>query len=506
MSDTHIHVHSPATGERIGSVPIADAESVAAAAQKAREAQVEWSQRSLSERCQILQQVKNAFLERADEICAHLSQEHGKPKSEALVHEILNLADLIDYFASNAERILAPEPIPLHLFKHKASYLHWKPRGLIGIIGPWNFPLIICNGPAVVALLAGNAVLIKPSEFTPLVQDLAKNVFVDAGVPSDLIQVVHGYGETGRAVIDNADMIEFTGSVATGRKVAARCGERLIPCITELGGKAPALVLQDADIERTAAALTWGAFANCGQVCASVERVLVHRSVLTQLLDKLTPQVAALRPGDTTKDPTVQMGPLNNRRQRDIVEGLVNDAVEKGAKVVLGGSPHEGPGNFFDPTILVDVTSEMEIANHETFGPVLPLMVFDDEEEMITEANRSHLGLLAYVFSRDSTRAQRIAERIEAGTVMINDVLSTHGMPETPWGGLKNSGVGTTHGDDSMRHMCQQRHVNYARIELLKKDPLWYPYTPKRYSLIKRVLSFVFASGLRTRLRLLFKA
>jgi len=501
MSDSRIEIRSPATGELVGSVPISTPEDVQAAAQKARTAQVEWAERSLKERCAVLKQVKNVIIDRTDDLCDLLSKEQGKPKIEAMIHEVVNLVDLIHYYTSEAPRILEPEPIPLHLLKHRSSYLHWAPRGVIGIIGPWNFPFNICSSPTVVALLAGNGVVVKPSEFTPLIQELAKEIFVEGGVPEDLIQVVHGYGETGSAVIDNVDMIEFTGSVATGRKVAAQCGERLIPCVTELGGKAPALVLQDANIERTASALVWGGFANCGQVCASVERVLVHRSVLPALLDKLVPKVSALKPGNSQQDDDVQIGPLNNRRQRDIVQARVNDAIAKGARALVGGNAIDGPGNFFEPTLLVDVTPDMDIMNQETFGPVLPIMAMDDEESMIIEANRSHLGLLAYVFSRDTERARTLAEQIEAGTVMVNDVLSTHGMPETPWGGVKDSGVGHTHGDDALRHMCQQRHVNYDRLPPMRKEPYWYPYGPSLYGLFKRVMGALLGTGIWNRIR-----
>jgi len=501
MSDSRIEIRSPATGELVGSVPISTPEDVKTAAQKARAAQVEWAERSLDERCAVLKQVKNVIIDRTDDLCDLLSKEQGKPKIEAMIHEVVNLVDLIHYYTSEAPRILEPEPIPLHLLKHRSSYLHWAPRGVIGIIGPWNFPFNICSSPTVVALLAGNGVVVKPSEFTPLIQELAKEIFVEGGIPEDLIQVVHGYGETGSAVIDNVDMIEFTGSVATGRKVAAQCGERLIPCVTELGGKAPALVLQDANIERTASALVWGGFANCGQVCASVERVLVHRSVLPALLDKLVPKVSALKPGNSQQDDDVQIGPLNNRRQRDIVQARVDDAIAKGARALVGGHAIDGPGNFFEPTLLVDVTPDMDIMNQETFGPVLPIMAMDDEESMVIEANRSHLGLLAYVFSRDTERARTLAEQIEAGTVMVNDVLSTHGMPETPWGGVKDSGVGHTHGDDALRHMCQQRHVNYDRLPPMRKEPYWYPYGPSLYGLFKRVMGALLGTGIWNRIR-----
>ncbi len=503
MSDVHalIEVRSPSTGEPIGSVPIATAEDVSEAVASARIAQVEWAARPLAERCRILRQVKDRVIARTDDICALLSQEQGKPRVEGLTTEILGLVDLIQYFTAEAERILAPEPIPLHLMKHRASYLHWVPRGVVGIIGPWNFPFNLNNGPAVAALIAGNAVVIKPSEFTPLIQELSREIFIEGGLPADLYQVVHGYGETGGALIANVDMIEFTGSVRTGKKVAAACGERLIPCVTELGGKAPFLVLEDADLDRTANALAWGGFANCGQVCASVERVLVHRSVLPGLLDRLVPLVKALEPKDTTQDKLAQIGPLNNARQRDIVSSLVDDAVSKGARAVVGGSIIEGPGNFYAPTLLVDVTTDMRIMSEETFGPVLPLMTMEDEESMIAEANRSHLGLLAYVFTKNTRHGRAVAERIEAGTVMINDVLSTHGMPETPWGGVKQSGVGHTHSDASLRGFCEQRHINYDLLPTLKTEPYWYPYGPRLFGMMKRLMGTVYGSSIAQRIR-----
>jgi acyl-CoA reductase-like NAD-dependent aldehyde dehydrogenase len=501
QSAAQIEVTCPSNGEVIGSVSISSATDVEAAVARARVAQVEWSGRSLAERCKALRKVKDRIIARTDDICDLLSKEQGKPKVEGLTTEIVGLVDLIQYFTGEAERILAPQPIPLHLMKHRASYLHWVPRGVVGIIGPWNFPFNLNNGPAIAALIAGNAVVIKPSEFTPLIQDLSREIFIEAGIPEDLYQVVHGYGETGSALIEHVDMIEFTGSVRTGRKVAAACGERLIPCVTELGGKAPFLVLEDADLERAANALAWGGFANCGQVCASVERVLVHKSALPGLLDRLVPKVKAIEPKDTTKDPLAQMGPLNNRRQRDIVDALVQDALDKGATALVGGYPIEGPGHFYAPTLLVDMTPEMRIMSEETFGPVLPIMVLEDEAAMIVEANRSHLGLLAYVFSKSSKRARRVAERIQAGTVMVNDVLSTHGMPETPWGGVKQSGVGHTHGDASLRGMCEQRHINYDLLPTLKSEPYWYPYNPKLYGMMKRLMGTLFGNSMAQRLR-----
>jgi succinate-semialdehyde dehydrogenase/glutarate-semialdehyde dehydrogenase len=262
--------------------------------------------------------------------------------------------------------------------------------------------------------------------------------------------------------------------------------------------------MADANLDRTANALAFGGFANCGQVCASVERVLVHRSKLPGLLDRLIPKVRALVPANAVDNDKVQIGPLNNARQRDIVQSLVDDAVEKGAKVLVGGKAIDGPGHFFEPTVLVDVTPDMRIMNEETFGPVLPIMAMDDEDAMIAEANRSHLGLLAYVFSGNTTKARRVAERIEAGTVMVNDVLGTHAMPETPWGGVKASGVGYTHGDDALRKVCEQRHINYDLLPALKTEPFWYPYGPKLYVRFKKGMGVLFGGSVVKRLGALF--
>jgi succinate-semialdehyde dehydrogenase/glutarate-semialdehyde dehydrogenase len=259
--------------------------------------------------------------------------------------------------------------------------------------------------------------------------------------------------------------------------------------------------MEDANLDRTAGAIVWGGFANCGQVCASVERVIVHKSVLPRLLERLVPKVQQLVPGDTTASDEIQIGPLNNERQRNIVRAQVEDAVQKGAKVLIGGESIDGPGYFYKPTILVDVTPDMNIMNAETFGPVVTITTLDDEQSMITEANRSHLGLLAYVFCKDAKRGRTIAEQIEAGTVMVNDVLSTHGMPETPWGGVKNSGLNHTHGDNSLRGMCEQRHVNYDRLPWMKNEIYWYPYGPRLYNLLARAMRFLFSDSLRGRLK-----
>lgn len=496
MSAT-LRVHSPANGSFVGEVPLDTPETVCAAVERARDAQVEWGLRPVAERAEVILRVRRKMLDATDTIVENAARESGKPRHEGLLHEVMPQLELLSYFGLEAERILAPSPIPMRLLKHRASYLHYRPRGVVGIIAPWNFPNHLGFGGVAMALVAGNAVVLKPSEFTPLSAQILRKVYLDAGVPEGCLQVVNGYGDIGAALVTaGVDMVEFTGSVATGRKVAAACGERLIPCVLELGGKAPALVMEDADTRRTLEAVLWGGFANAGQVCASIERLVVHQAVYDTFVPKLVARVKSLRVGDASQPGEIDVGPLVNQRQLEIVTALVDDAVARGAKVACGGKRIEGPGFFYAPTVLTDVTADMDIVNKETFGPVVPVMKVGSEAEAILEANRSHLGLLAYVFTRSGSRGRRLAEQIRCGTVMVNDVLATAAAPETPWAGLKASGIGVAHSDDGLRHMCEARHVNYDALPWLDKELWWFPYDNGRLPLLKKALRVLYDSPL----------
>ncbi|MCX5741240.1 MAG: aldehyde dehydrogenase family protein [Proteobacteria bacterium] len=482
---------NPATGEAIGEVPDQPAEEVRAAIARAREAQRAWAAVPLAERCQRIERFAEVLMARADEVIELVVREAGKTPIEALATEVVVVADLTRYFCKHAPAVLAPEPIPLHLLKHRASYLHYVPRGVIGIIAPWNFPFSIPIGEVVMSLIAGNGVVLKPSEITPLIALKARELYLAAELPPDLFQVVTGRGAAGVALIDGGiDYCVFTGSVATGRKVAAACGERLIPCTLELGGKAPAVVCADADLDRAAQAIVWGGFANSGQVCASVERVYAVASIHDQLVDKIVAHARALRQGDAAVS-EVDVGAMTWDRQVDNVERLVDAAVAHGAQVALGGKRSPGPGLFFQPTVLTSCRQDMDVMRKEIFGPVIPIMSVADEEEAIRHANDSHLGLLAYVFTRDRARGKALAERIAAGTVMINDVLHTYGCPETPWSGVKSSGIGRTHSAHGLRDLCETRHVNYDRIAI-PREVWWYPYRNTTFQTALRVARLLF--------------
>jgi succinate-semialdehyde dehydrogenase/glutarate-semialdehyde dehydrogenase len=447
------------------------------------------------ERVEILHRFADIVLENGMELAQLLSLECGKPALEAYSGEVFNLLDLTRWYCKRAPRILAPRSIWLHLMLNRKSYVHYKPRGVVGVIAPWNFPLIIPMAEIVTALLAGNGVVVKPSEFTPLTAMRARELLLEAGVPADLVQIVNGYGETGAALIDaGIDKVVFTGSVATGKKVAAAAGERLIPCVLELGGKAPAIVLPDADIERTARSLVWGGFINSGQACVSVERVYAHREIHDLLLERIVDLTQKIRQGDPMES-EVDVGAIIDPRQIEIARSQIADATARGATIHTGGEAGEGPGTFFAPTVLSGVTQECTVLREETFGPLLPICKVESTEEAIALANDSHLGLLAYVFTGDVRKGREIAERVEAGTVIVNDVLITYAMPETPWAGIKQSGLGKIHTAEALTNMCQTRHVNLPRIRGMKREIYWYPYRDATYDLLRRLVRLVMGRG-----------
>ena len=486
---------NPATGEVLGSVPVLGAEEVRQAVARARAAQESWGLLSVGERCRRLSWFKDALVTRAEEVADLLSRETGKPRIEALTHEILIVADLVAFYAKKAPVWLAPQELDLHLMKQKKAYVHYPPLGVVGILSPWNFPFSIPIGDVMGALVAGNAAVLKPSEVTPLIALKAKEIYDAVGLPPDLFQVVTGGPQTGAALIDGGvDKVVFTGSVAGGRKVAAACGERLIPCTMELGGKAAAIVCDDADLERAARAIVWGGFANNGQVCVSVERVLAVDEIHDALVSRVVELASKLRQGDPGTE-EVDVGAITFPRQLEVAERLVADAVAKGATVRVGGKRPSRRGQYFEPTVLTDCTENMDVMREEIFGPVVPIMRVRNEREAIRIANDSHLGLAGYVFTKDRDRGKRIAEQIRAGSVQVNDVLSTYAIAEAPFGGVKASGFGRVHGREGLLSMCETRCVNYDRFGSFEKEPTWFPYTNKAYRIALKAGRLMFGPG-----------
>ena len=503
-SEGTLAVYEPGSGKLLGEVRVSTAADVRNTVQQARVAQSEWARKPFAGRRAVLLRFKELLLERAAELCEHITRENGKTLNESLFMEVLPVADAVNWYATHAEKALHDEKIPLHLFPHKKSYLRFYPRGVIGIISPWNYPFSIPVGDAVAALMAGNAVVVKPSEYTPIVLEKTRALFEEAGLPRGLFGVVQGRGEVGSELIRaGVNMIVFTGSAATGKKVNVAAAEQMIPCVLELGGKDPAIVLPDADLDAAARKIAWGAFANSGQTCASVERVYVHESVARPFTEKVVALAKQLRQGDPNRH-DVDVGAMTTQMQVDIVRRHLDEARQRGANVLAGGEIEVSPegARFVQPTVLSGTTADMAIVREETFGPMLPIMTYRTEEEAVRMANDSAYGLSAYVFTRDRAKAERLANQLLAGTVMHNDTLYTHAAPETPWGGVKSSGLGRVHGKHALRDFSEVRHVNLERISF---PAFWYyPYSKRAWNTGLRVYRTLLGRGIGGRLKALF--
>ncbi|MBI4816603.1 MAG: aldehyde dehydrogenase family protein [Deltaproteobacteria bacterium] len=494
-------VRNPATGEVIRELPIHGSAEVAERMARVRQAAKKWAQVPIAERCRRVLVARDVVARRMDDLAKTIVEESGKVAIEALTMDLGPTLLVMSYFGKHGAKILADEPIHLAVAKHRKSYVAYRPKGVIAAITPWNFPFFMPGSDVAMSFVAGNGVVLKPSEITPLSALALKDCYDEAGLDPELFQVVTGAGATGAALIEaGPDHVVFTGSVSIGRKIAVACAERLLPCTLELGGKAPAIVLDDANLDRTANALVWGGFSNAGQVCASVERVYAVPAVYDRLLEKVVERTKAIRVGDPRSDNS-DLGSMTFPRQRENVVRLVEEARHRGARVLTGGALPEGPGLFYPPTVIADCTHDMAIMTSEIFGPAIPFMRVSDEHDAVRLANDSSLGLGAYVFTEDEARGRRVAEAIEVGSVMINDVVAHAGMPEMPWGGIKQSGLGVVRSDRGLKELCQQRHVNYGRVPTgwMSGDPWWYPYSPKLRDGLKRAFVALFGDSMGSR-------
>lgn len=495
---TLISVVNPATLEKVADVPVTDGAGVRAALRRGQAAQETWACLSFKERAKALKRFRDVIIDSKDRVADVIASETGRPRGDVYPSELLQLCDAIGYWARSAAKFLADEKVRPHLLKNKRVYLSYHPIGVVGIIGPWNFPFLLTIGEAIPALMAGNAVIIKPSEVTPCSAMIGAELARAAGLPHGLVQVVPGYGETGACLVDCADMICFTGSVETGRKVAERAARRLIPVTLELGGKDPMVVLRDANLERAAAGCVWGGLFNAGQVCMSVERVYVEEPVYDAFVERVTEKVQQLRQG--LPEESVEVGAMTFPPQLEKVEQHVAEAVQKGAKVLAGGRRNPNlRGLFYEPTVLADVTHDMAIMTDETFGPVIPIMKVRDAEDALRLANDSRYGLTASVWTRDGDTARLLARRLQAGSVCINDCMVNFAVMEAPMGGVKDSGLGARHGTQGIRKFCLQQTVVVNRFGT-KSEVNWYPTSKRKAALFRRALS-LYHSGWRNKLR-----
>jgi acyl-CoA reductase-like NAD-dependent aldehyde dehydrogenase len=471
-----IAVENPATGEVIGHVPDMGADEVAALVERARAAQPAWEALGYEGRGEVMYELRRWMVEHRDRVLGTIVAENGKPREDALIHEFVYICDALGHWAKNARKLLADERVRTHspFLLGRRVVVRRRPQGVVGVISPWNFPLALSIGDAIPALMAGNSVVMKPSELTPLITMLiVEEGMRAAGLPEDACLVATGGGPSGAALVDHVDMIMFTGSTAVGRKVAARAGERLIPCSLELGGNDPMIVLRDADVERAANTAVHWAYANSGQICMSVERVYVEEPVYDAFLGKVVERTREIRQGVPREAGSVDVGAMTMPKQVDIVDRHVRDAVERGAKVLTGGNVKPGPGRFFEPTVLVDVDHSMACMREETFGPTMAVMKVRDADEAVRLANDSTYGLNSSVFTRDVEKGEQIARRIEAGNVCVNDALISFAALEAPFAGAKESGVGARHGIDGIRKYTQPQTILVTRFGMKREPTMW---------------------------------
>jgi acyl-CoA reductase-like NAD-dependent aldehyde dehydrogenase len=478
IAATTIISTNPATGDVLGEISCATPDDVHAAVARAKAGQPQWQATPLRDRVAILRRFQQLLNEQRNEVARLICREAGKPTAEALATEVLVVLDAAEFCIRNAYAFLRERPLP-HAnlaMKTKRGKLVREPYGVIGIIAPWNYPFSIPAIEALAALVTGNAVVLKPSEFTPMIALELRRLLLQARLPSDLFQVLIGEGPVGAALTDSAiDKLIFTGSVVTGKRVGEAAARRLLPVVLELGGKDPMIVLDDADLEVATSGALWGAFMNAGQTCLSVERCYVHRSLYQPFLEKCRQKIGKLRVGNGIGS-EVEIGPMIHERQLKIVDDQVRDAVERGARLLAGGRrlSELGP-NFYAPTLLADVTNDMRLMQEETFGPLLPVAPFDNDDEAVRLANESDFGLAASVWTSSRQRGEAMAARIKAGTVMLNDMISCFGIAEAPHGGFKQSGIGRTHGEMGLEEMVQVKYVDTDLMPRMKKV-WWFAY------------------------------
>jgi len=471
---------SPATGERIGSVGVTAPDHVQSVVADVAQVQPFWAQLTLADRARYLERAAQVVIDEADEIRDLLVREQGKPRNEAFSMEILPTIDALRWIARAGAEILDDEKIPMsQLFlKTKSSVFTYEPLGVIGIISPWNYPWSIPFGEVALALMAGNGVVLKPASLTPLIGERIRAVFERAGVPEGLVRVIHGPGTGGALVQAGVAKIFFTGSVDAGRGVGEQCARLLKGSVLELGGKDPMIVLADANLDHAIDGALWGGFANAGQTCSGIERVYVMREVAERFISGVVAGAERLRVGDPLRWDT-EIGPMVSRDQFEIVRGLVDDAVADGAVMRCGG-PVQAPDGlpseaaFYAPTVLTDVTHEMRIMREEIFGPVIPIVTVDSEDEAVALANDSEFGLGASVWTSERSKGERIARELQTGMVWINDHMFSHGACQCSWGGVKESGLGRTHSKFGL-YECVNIKLRVWEPSAVR-NPWWYPY------------------------------
>ena len=493
-----LKVENPATGELIAELPSLDRSATLELVRRARAAQPAWEALGFRGRGALMRDMRKWLIDNRRRVIRTLSDENGKPYEDAQL-EVFYCADALGFWAKKAPKWLADERERPHspLLLGRKVINRYLPYGVVGVIGPWNYPLINNFGDAIPGLMAGNSVVLKPASITPLSSMLMQEGLREVGVPDDVFVVANGPGDTvGSALVDSVDMLHFTGSTEVGKRLAEQGAKRLLPITLELGGKDPMIVLRDANLERAANAAVWGALQNGGQTCISIERVYVESDAYEPFVAKVIEKVLLLRQGPPGAPGKVEIGAVTSPQQAEVIEDHLRDAVAKGAKIEVGGNRRAGPGCFFEPTVLTNVNHSMRIMREETFGPTLPIMRVDSEEEAVRLANDSDLGLDASVFAKDPDHAERVARRVESGAAVVNDALLNYFALEIPIGGTKQSGLGARHGKIGIQKYAKRQNLVVTRFGL-NRELYYFPYSKGAAKLTEWMIVALYGRGSR---------
>ncbi len=489
--ESQIEVKNPATGQTIQKISTTSVEKLPAIFQKAREVQKDWAQIPLKKRCKKLTDLRECIVTHCDDLIDLISNENGKPKIEAMVHDLIPSLDALTNFSKSARKVLSDRSIPLinPVLKTKVSKLDFWPLGIVTVISPWNYPFFLPFTEVIMALVAGNAVILKPSEVTPLCGLKIQELCEEAGFPRGLVQTVIGDGKIGAAIIDQKPAkIFFTGSVNTGKRIAKQASECLIPVNLELGGKDPMIILSDADLDFASSIALWGTFANSGQICASTERILVQESIADEFKKRIKEKVSQLKFNPTNMKDT-DLGAITFKNQKTVLEKQIKDAKNKNASFLTGGKFRKNKISL-EPTLIEDNGADLEAYIEESFGPIAVIKTFHSIDEAVELANRSKYALSASVVTSNLSLGEDIAKRLETGTVLINEVAYAPGLTETPWGGLKDSGYGKRHSDIGLLEFVNIRHINKPISRaLIFKSFWWFPYSPYQYITFRKMIA-----------------
>ena len=502
MTENNTVSINPATGEKIGEYPVNTVEELQAAIKRSRQAQAGWGTLPVKSRTKQIKLIADFMMDNIDRITDIISKENGKTRFDALSTEVAPALMATDFYCRNAEKFLKDKKLPLGnvLLFNKRSKIVREPYGVVGVISPWNYPFCIPYSDVIIALLCGNGVILKVATAAQATGYFLKECIDAAKLPEGLFSYVNIPGKiAGDAFLDNGiDKLLFTGSVATGKYLMKKASETLTPLLLELGGNDAMIVCEDADLDRAANGALWGGFSTCGQSCAGVERIYVHKNVYEPFLQKLKVRIERLRIGPD-QDYQVDLGAITLKRQLEKIKLHIDDALKKGAKIYAQSQPPSAPTEMFIPAmVLTDVNHDMIMMQEETFGPVVAVMPVADMEEAVRLANDSMLGLTGSVWSRNRKMAEAVARRIKAGVITVNDHLMSHGMAETPWGGFKQSGFGRTHGYLGFEEMTQSKTIVHDILPT-PKNLWWYPFSKGLYDGMKGGLFFLY--GKRDRLK-----